>query len=134
MLTLIQTGVPARRGGQLYRLQMCTTYLGFLLAYLAAPGLSGWFGLRPVIMVAGLLTVAYGRLGIALFAVWPLRRTPQRVTGRGVEGRSVVTPPALLTLSEAASASRAGHDCGKRLSGGVMRVGDRFSSRANKDY
>jgi DHA3 family macrolide efflux protein-like MFS transporter len=67
LLTLIQTGVPARRGGQLYLLQMCTTYLGFLLAYLAAPGLFSWFGLRPVIMVAGLLTVAYGRLGIALF-------------------------------------------------------------------
>jgi DHA3 family macrolide efflux protein-like MFS transporter len=67
LLTLIQAGVPARRVGQLYRLQMCATYLGFLLAYLAAPGLFGWFGLRPVIMAAGLLTVAYGELGIAVF-------------------------------------------------------------------
>ena len=46
---------------------MCATYLGFLVAYLVAPSLFGWFGLRPVIMAAGLLTVAYGGLGIAVF-------------------------------------------------------------------
>ena len=67
LLSLIQTGMPARRVGQLYRLQMCATYLGFLVAYLAAPSLFGWFGLRPVIMAAGLLTVAYGGLGVVLF-------------------------------------------------------------------
>ena len=59
--------MPARRVRQLYRLQMCATYLGFLVAYLAAPNLFGWFGLRPVIMAAGLLTVAYDGLGIAVF-------------------------------------------------------------------
>jgi DHA3 family macrolide efflux protein-like MFS transporter len=65
--------VPARRVGQLYRLQMCATYLGFLLAYLAAPSLFGWFGLRPVIATAGLLSIAVGVLGFVLF--WrPQRR------------------------------------------------------------
>jgi DHA3 family macrolide efflux protein-like MFS transporter len=73
LLNLIQTGVPARRVGQLYRLQMCATYLGFLLAYLAAPSLFGWFGLRPVIMTAGLLTVVCGLLGFMLFG-WPRRQ------------------------------------------------------------
>jgi DHA3 family macrolide efflux protein-like MFS transporter len=72
LLNLIQTGVPARRVGQLYRLQMCATYLGFLLAYLAAPSLFGWFGLRPVIMAAGLFTVVCGLLGFVLFG-WPGR-------------------------------------------------------------
>ena len=44
LLSLIQTGVPARRVGQLYRLQMCATYLGFLVAYLAARACSAGSG------------------------------------------------------------------------------------------
>jgi MFS transporter, DHA3 family, macrolide efflux protein len=72
LLNLIQSGVPARRVGQLYRLQMCATFTGFLLAYLAAPKLFGWFGLAPVIMAAGGITIASGLLGIVLFA--PRRR------------------------------------------------------------
>ena len=72
LLYLIQTGVPARRVGQLYRLQMCATFSGFLLAYMVAPSLFGWFGLAPVIMAAGGMTIASGLLGIVLFA--PRRR------------------------------------------------------------
>jgi hypothetical protein len=92
LLTLIQTGVSARRVGQLYRLQMCATYLGFLLAYLAAPSLFGWFGLRPVIMAAGLLTLPMAAWDRGVRAVSPLSGKLLCMAGRPL--RCVVPCPA----------------------------------------
>jgi hypothetical protein len=66
ILNLIQGGFRAHRVAQIYRLQMCAVFSGLLLAYLAAPGLFGRFGLAPVIMTSGVVTFAAGLAGIGL--------------------------------------------------------------------
>lgn len=64
-LHLMQSRFPPQRLAQVYRLQMCAIFAGLLLAYLAAPALYGLFGLAPVIIAAGTLTVATGLAGAA---------------------------------------------------------------------
>ena len=66
MLQLFHGELPAHRVGQGYRLQMCANNGGMFLAYLAAPALFGWFGLRPVIVASGALTIASGLAGFRL--------------------------------------------------------------------
>ncbi|WP_213769146.1 MFS transporter [Caballeronia sp. dw_19] len=68
MLHIIQSEFPSHRVSQIYRLQMCAVFTGLLLAYLAAPGLFGWFGYAPVIVASGVCTLAAGIVGIGLIA------------------------------------------------------------------
>jgi hypothetical protein len=66
MLHLIQNDIPPRRIAHVFRLQMCATFGGTLLGYLAAPALFDAFGFVPVIAAAGALTLATGIGGLLL--------------------------------------------------------------------
>jgi MFS family permease len=71
LLHLIQHAVPAQRIAQVYRLLMCAAFAGLLIGYLAAPGLFGAFGLRPMIVATGAVTLAAGLAGIMLARLMP---------------------------------------------------------------
>jgi MFS family permease len=66
MLHIIQHDFPPRRIAQVFRLQMCATFGGMLLGYLAAPVLFDAFGFVPMIAAAGALTLATGIGGLFL--------------------------------------------------------------------
>jgi MFS family permease len=66
MLHLMQSRFPPHRLAQVYRLQMCAIFSGLLVAYLISPSLFGWFGLSPVIMAAGAMTLVTGLAGLCL--------------------------------------------------------------------
>jgi DHA3 family macrolide efflux protein-like MFS transporter len=80
LLHVVQHDFPQHRIAQVYRLLMCAAFGGLLIGYLAAPGLFGIFGLRPMIIAAGALTLAAGLIGVPLMD-WlphPPRAQPEK--------------------------------------------------------
>ncbi len=89
---LMQSVFPPHRLAAAYRLRMCASFTGLLLAYLAAPTLFAWFGLRPVIMAAGALALVNGAIGVALFGGRRLEPRPPAEPATAPDARQPPSP------------------------------------------
>ncbi|WP_108610818.1 MFS transporter [Aminobacter sp. MSH1] len=66
VLYLVQSQFEVERVAAVFRLVLCATYGGLFLAYVASPSLFTSFGLRPVIVAAGALSLGAGGVGVLL--------------------------------------------------------------------